>query len=224
MNATPDLKLRTVEFSGAIAEPDAAAERAAALPLPQVAIAGRSNVGKSSLLNRLVGRKRLARISKRPGKTREINLYCVDDRFYLVDLPGYGFARVPSDVRQQWGPLIEAYLGTSPGLLGIVLLLDARHGPSGDDRQMLDYLARLGLPTLYALTKADKLNRSERRRAVARVCDALEAAEDQVLLTSAKTGAGVDDLRRSIAALLAEKDVEGPEGGGARAGGGPIVP
>lgn len=223
MSATPDLKLRSVEFSGAIAEAAAAAERAADLRLPQVAIAGRSNVGKSSLLNRLVGRKRLARISKRPGKTREINLYLVDDRFYLVDLPGYGFARVSSEVRQRWGPLIEAYLGTSPGLLGIVLLLDARRGPSADDRQMLDYLARLGLPTLYVLTKGDKLNRAERRRTVKRVREALEAAEDQVLLTSAKTGAGVDELRRSIAALLEDADPDVPEGSG-RSSGGPIVP
>ncbi len=223
MSATPDLKLRSVEFSGAIAEPADAAERAAELPLPQVAIAGRSNVGKSSLLNRLVGRKRLARISKRPGKTREINLYLVDDRFYLVDLPGYGFAHVPSEVRQRWGPLIEAYLGTSPGLLGIVLLLDARRGPGGDDRQMLDYLARLRLPTLYVLTKADKLNRAERRRTVKRVREALDAAEDQVLLTSAKTGAGVDELRRSIASLLEDAGPNLPEGG-SRSSGGPIVP
>ncbi len=219
------------EFHGAIATPERAAERAAALPLPQVAIAGRSNVGKSSLLNRLVGRKRLARISKRPGKTREINLFRIEDRYLLADLPGYGFARVPAEVRRAWGPLIEAYLGASPGLLGIVLLLDARHGPTRDDRQMLDYLARLGLPTLYALTKADKLNRSERRAAIERAAERLDAPRDQLLLTSAKTGEGIEDLRQSIAALLeeaAERPVAGGEGAAGdddgRASRGPVRP
>lgn len=206
MTGTADLRIGSVEFVGAIAEPAEAAERSAALILPQVAIAGRSNVGKSSLLNRLVGRKRLARTSKRPGRTREINLFQVDDRFLLVDLPGYGYARLPAEVRQRWGPLIEAYLGSSPRLLGLVLLLDARHGPTTDDRQMLDYLERLGLPTLYVLTKVDRVKRSERRKALDRVRDVLEAPPDQILLTSAKTGEGVSDLRRSIAALLEDPE------------------
>lgn len=151
-----------------------------------------------------MGRKKLARTSKSPGKTREINFYRVDDRFLLADLPGYGFARVPAEVRRQWGPLVESYLGGNPDLLGIVLLIDARHGPTEEDGQMLEYLARLGLPTLFVLTKADKLKRSERRRALESAREALGATADQLLVTSARTGEGVDSLRDSMAALLEE--------------------
>ena len=223
MSDRPSLTVRSVEFAGAIAVPDEAPEKAARLALPQVAIAGRSNVGKSSLINRLVNRKKLARISKRPGKTQEINFYRVNERFLLADLPGYGFARVPSEVRQRWGPLIESYLGTSPGLLGIVLLIDARHGPSADDRQMLDYLARLGLPALFVLTKIDKLSRKERARTVRKTREALGVPRDQILVTSARTGEGVESLGDSVAALLEEADVEAASGsgGGER---GPLTP
>lgn len=217
MSERPSLRVDRAEFAGAIAVPEAAPDEAARLPLPQIAIAGRSNVGKSSLLNRLVNRKGLARTSKSPGKTQEINLYRIDDRFLIADLPGYGFARVPAEVRQRWGPLIEAYLGTSPGLLGIVLLIDARHGASADDRQMLDYLARLGLPALFVLTKVDKLGRKERRKTVKRALEDLGIERDQLLLTSAKTGEGVESLGDSMAALLEEADV--PAGGRGRSGG-----
>ena len=128
-----------VEFIGAIANPG----QPLPADLPQVAIAGKSNVGKSTLINRVTNRKKLARVSKRPGKTQEINFYRVDGRFLLSDLPGYGFAKAPTDVRQRWGPLVESYLGSSRGLLGIVLLIDARHGPTKDDWQMIEYLERL---------------------------------------------------------------------------------
>jgi GTP-binding protein len=194
------VRVRQVEFAGAIAEPGKPAPER----LPQVAVAGRSNVGKSTLLNRLVGRKKLARTSKRPGKTTEINFYRVNGRFLLADLPGYGFARVPDEVRRRWGPLIESYLGGSPDLLGIVLLIDARHGPTDDDRRMVEYLARLGLPALFVLTKIDKLKRAERRKAVERAKRELDVPEDQVLVTSGTTGEGVGSLRDSIGALLEE--------------------
>lgn len=194
------MRVRQVEFAGAIAEPGKPAPER----LPQVAVAGRSNVGKSTLLNRLVGRKKLARTSKRPGKTTEINFYRVNGRFLLADLPGYGFARVPDEVRRRWGPLIESYLGGSPDLLGIVLLIDARHGPTDDDRRMVEYLARLGLPALFVLTKIDKLKRAERRKAVERAKRELDVPEDQVLVTSGTTGEGVGSLRDSIGALLEE--------------------
>lgn len=197
------LGVRDVEFAGAIARPGGAPPAA----LPQIAIAGRSNVGKSSLLNRLVGRKKIARTSKRPGKTTEINFYRVDDRFLLADLPGYGFARVPAEVRRTWGPLIESYLGGNPRLLGIVLLIDARRGPSEDDARMLDYLARIGLPTLFVLTKVDKLSRSERREVVEGIREELGVPADQVLPTSARTGEGVATLADSMAALLEGAEV-----------------
>lgn len=199
--AKPSLRVGRVEFAGAIGSPG----QAIPVSLPQVAIAGRSNVGKSSLLNRIVGRKKLARISKRPGKTTEVNFFLIDNRFVLADLPGYGFAGVPAEVRRKWGPLIESYLGSSPLLLGIVLLIDARRGPTSDDAQMIDYLARLGLPTLFVLTKIDKLKRSERRQAVERARKALGTAPDQLLATSAITGEGIESLKASLAALLDEE-------------------
>src|SRR5687768_13027673 len=124
--------------------------------LPEIAFSGRSNVGKSSLLNKLVRRKALARVSSTPGKTREINFFRVNDAFHLVDLPGYGYARVSKAAREAWRPLIEGYLQTSEQLRGVVQLIDARHPPSNDDLHMLDFLASVGVPTVVVATKVDK--------------------------------------------------------------------
>ena len=177
--------------------------------LPQIALAGRSNAGKSSLLNRLVGRKRIARASKQPGRTREINFFLVDERYMLADLPGYGFARAPKAVREGWGRLIEGYLKRTPGILGIVLLVDARRGLVDDDRRLVELLAALGTPALFALTKIDKLNKAGRRRAVEKLGRALEVDADQIVATSARAGDGVDTLRDSIVALVEQ----GSDGG-----------
>jgi len=198
-----------VEFAGAIGEPGQEPPGT----LPQVAIAGRSNVGKSSLVNAMLGRKGLARVSKRPGKTQEINFYEVDDRFYLVDLPGYGFAKAPSEVRQRWAPLIESYLATSEQLLGVVVLVDCRHGPSDDDAQMVDFLARLEIPALFVLTKIDKLSRSERQDALADAREELGIPEDQLLATSALTGEGADTLLESLVALVESAAQARPDAG-----------
>ncbi|MDH3734190.1 MAG: ribosome biogenesis GTP-binding protein YihA/YsxC [Gemmatimonadota bacterium] len=194
----PHQPVGSAEFIGAIGRPGQP------LPgrFPQIAIAGRSNVGKSTLLNKLVGRKSLARTSKRPGRTQEINFFKIDDRFLLVDLPGYGFAQAPKTVRERWGPLIESYLSGTKELLGIVLLVDARHGLTPDDERMIDYLARTGIPTLFALTKIDKLNRSGQRRAAEKIRDALGIDDDQILPTSARTGEGVGSLWESLLELL----------------------
>jgi GTP-binding protein len=189
---------KDVEFIGAIANPG----QPLPADLPQVAIAGKSNVGKSTLINRVTNRKKLARVSKRPGKTQEINFYRVDNRFLLSDLPGYGFAKAPPDVRQRWGPLVESYLGSSQGVLGIVLLIDARHGPTPDDWQMIEYLERLGLPTLFVLTKTDKLTKSKRKKQLDKVQEKLGASDEQVLATSALSGEGVRDLWWSILELV----------------------
>jgi GTP-binding protein len=167
-----------------------------------VAVAGRSNVGKSSLINALVGRKSLARVSGTPGKTREINFYRIDDRFFLVDLPGYGFARAPDAVRDAWRALMTDYLEANPRLEGLVLLLDARRGVMDADRQLLQYVAGGQIPVLFVLTKIDKLNRSGRARAVQAVRHELGLPEDQVLATSARTGEGVETLVESVYALV----------------------
>ncbi len=167
-----------------------------------MAFAGRSNVGKSSLLNRLVGRRKLARVSNTPGRTREVNFFKVNDAFVIADLPGYGYARVSKERRASWRPLIEGYLGGSTALRGVVLLLDARRDPSPDDLAMREYLGALGVPSLFALTKADKLTAAQLTDRVASLAQTLDVGEDQIVLTSAETGRGRDDLAAALEALL----------------------
>src|ERR1700730_2748926 len=147
------LVIRNVEFLGGMAERHGWRPESS---LPEVAFAGRSNVGKSSLLNRLVRRKAFARVSKTPGRTREINFFKVNDRFVLADLPGYGYARIAKTRKEEWLPLIEGSLRASTTLRGVVQLLDVRHHPSEEDLQMLDFLAEIGAPTVVVLTKIDK--------------------------------------------------------------------
>ncbi|HVP07033.1 MAG TPA: ribosome biogenesis GTP-binding protein YihA/YsxC [Candidatus Acidoferrum sp.] len=133
---------------------------------PQVALAGRSNVGKSSLLNRLVGQKKLAKVSSTPGKTRSLNFFLINDRYYLVDLPGYGYAKVSRSVKDTWGKMIEDYLLHGENLAGLVLLLDCRRDAGEDDLKLLHWLSERQLPALIVVTKADKINRSELNRKV----------------------------------------------------------
>lgn len=170
--------------------------------LPEIAFAGRSNVGKSSLLNRLIHRKKFARVSNTPGRTREVNFFKVNDAFVLVDLPGYGYARVSKERRAEWRPLIESYLTSSQQLRGIVQLLDVRHDPTNDDRQMLDFLGELGVPTVIVLTKIDKLRPAERKERVTAISGMLGLGEDQVISFSAVTGEGRDELAEAMTSLL----------------------
>jgi len=131
---------------------------------PQIGFAGRSNVGKSSLLNKLAGRKKLAKVSSTPGKTRSINFFLVNDRFYFVDLPGYGFAKVPKVEKEKWVKLVESYLTDNPNLIGLLLLLDCRRDPNDDDEQLIDWMKVNDIPGLAVITKADKLNRDKLNR------------------------------------------------------------
>jgi GTP-binding protein len=170
--------------------------------LPEVAFAGRSNVGKSSLLNRLVHRKKFARVSNTPGRTREINFFKVNDAFVFVDLPGYGYARVSKERRAEWRPLIESYLRRSPQLRGIVHLLDVRHDPTTDDKLMLDFLSEIGVPTIVVLTKIDKLTSAERRKQLVELPLRLGLDLEQVIPFSAATGEGRDELGAAIESLL----------------------
>lgn len=172
--------------------------------LPEIAFSGRSNVGKSSLLNTLVRRKAMARVSATPGKTREINFFRVNDAFYLVDLPGYGYARVSKAARAAWRPLIEGYLRTSEHLRGVVQLVDARHAPSEDDLHMLDFLASLGVPTIVVATKIDKLRPAERRERVQALSETLGIDTDQLIAFSSRTREGRDALAEAIVSLLAQ--------------------
>ena len=165
-------------------------------------MAGRSNVGKSSLINALLGRKKLARVSKDPGRTREINFFRIDDRWLLVDLPGYGYAKVSKEVQRTWAPLTETYLNKNPRLVGLVVLIDSRHGATKTDRRLIEFLGDVGVPVLFVLTKIDKLNRAGRARAVVQLREQLDLPEDQVLATSARTKEGAQELLDSLEHLL----------------------
>ena len=193
------LVIRNVEFIGGMSEKQG--WRPESL-LPEVAFAGRSNVGKSSLLNALVRRKSFARVSRTPGRTREINFFRVNNAFVLVDLPGYGYARISKEQKAEWKPLIEAYLRRTTQLRGIVLLLDIRREPSDDDRAMLDFLAELEVPTIVALTKTDKLSKLAARERVAEISGALSLESDQVIPFSAVSGEGRVELLEAITDLL----------------------
>ena len=197
------LVIRDLEFLGGMATADGWRPETA---LPEVAFAGRSNVGKSSLLNRLVRRKAFARVSNTPGRTRELNFFLVNKTFVLVDLPGYGYARVSKSKRAEWRPLIEGYLRSSPALRGIVQLLDVRHAPTDDDRQLFDMLADIGVPTIVAVTKTDKLSRPRVRERVHELAVELELGEDQMIPFSAVTGEGRDELAEALVSLLEQPD------------------
>jgi GTP-binding protein len=170
-------------------------------PLPEVALIGRSNVGKSSLLNALVGRPGLARVSGTPGKTTLLNAFRLPE-FYLVDLPGYGFARAGKAARTGYRRLMDRYLLERETLAGVVWLLDVRHEPSRDDLEMQELLVRSGRPVLVALTKADKLTRSAQAVRSRELAVALGLHEDQIQLTSSSSRLGVAELAASIVAAV----------------------
>ena len=170
--------------------------------LPEVAFIGRSNVGKSSLLNRLVRRRKLARVSDTPGRTREINFFKVNGQFLLVDLPGYGYARVSKEAKALWRPLIAAYLETSAQLRGVVQLLDIRHDPTGDDIAMLDLLASIGVPVLVVATKSDKVPRRDVAARVSALASLLSLEQDAIVTVSSRSGAGRDELAAALVALI----------------------
>ena len=164
--------------------------------VPEVAFAGRSNVGKSSLLNRLVGRRSLARVGKTPGRTQQVNFFAVGENLMLVDLPGYGFARVPLPIVAAWRKLVEAYLGQREQLCGVVVLVDARRGLSEEDENLIDYLGDIEIPCCIAATKIDKLKRSQRVKTLRAMEENLPV--HAVVACSAVTGEGVPDLWKRI--------------------------
>lgn len=148
--------------------------------LPEIALAGRSNVGKSSLINSLLGRKNLARTSSQPGKTQTLNFYVVNQDFYLVDVPGYGYAKVSQVQRQKFGEMIQDYLETRENLQGLILLTDSRHEPTKDDVAMYNYALYLNLPILVICTKIDKVKKSQENMVIANLNKKLDLAYDNV--------------------------------------------
>ena len=174
--------------------------------LPEIAFAGKSNVGKSSLINGIMNRKSLARTSAQPGKTQTINFYNVNDAFYLVDLPGYGYARVSEEVKAKWGKMVERYLRQSRQLRAVFLLIDIRHEPSANDRQMYDWILSQGYHPIIIATKLDKLNRSQVPAAVKRVREGLKLEKGTVVLPfSALTKQGREEIYEVIEKLTAQE-------------------
>lgn len=185
------MKVTRAEFVGAATEPG----RFPPVRHPEVAFAGRSNVGKSSAINRILGRRGLARTSSTPGRTQQLNFFAINDRLVFVDLPGYGYARVSQSARAAWRPLVESYLTGREPLAGIVLLVDVRRGLESEEHALLEFVAAHDIPALVLATKIDKLGRGERTRAER----ALAVGRVPVVPFSAVTGEGVDEVWRAIA-------------------------
>ena len=178
---------------------------------PEIAFAGRSNVGKSSLINVLVNRKSLVRTSSTPGRTQLINFFAVNDQFSLVDLPGYGYAKVPLAVKKEWGPMIEAYLSGRPNLCGVVLILDIRRTPVAEDRQMLDWLRAFDIMPILVVTKCDKVSRNERERQAAVIARTLGVERGELTFFSTLTREGKVEIWQRIEALLSPEASGGAE-------------
>ncbi|HET7747126.1 MAG TPA: ribosome biogenesis GTP-binding protein YihA/YsxC [Vicinamibacteria bacterium] len=201
----------TVTFTGSAAS-------AAQFPrdgLPEVALLGRSNVGKSSLLNALTGVRGLARVSQEPGRTRTVNFFRVGHAFYLADLPGYGFARAPREVREGWERLVTSYLLGREPLALCLFLVDARHEPMEGDETLRAWLDHHRLPHVVVATKADKIGRGERNRRVAELKQGLARNARSVVAVSAKDGSGIDELWRVLRAAT-EAGAEPPVRAAAR--------
>ena len=199
MTAPDPLVIRHLDFLGPQVTKDGWRPTAS---FPEIAFAGRSNVGKSSLLNVLLRRKALARVSNTPGRTRQINFFSVNKQFVLADLPGYGYAKISKARKAEWRPLIEGYLTNSALLAGVVMLLDVRHDPSMDDLQMLDFLADLGAPTIVVATKVDKLGSLVAQHRITALSNSLGLDAEQVVSFSARTGEGRDTLAIALNELL----------------------
>ncbi|HEV8433128.1 MAG TPA: ribosome biogenesis GTP-binding protein YihA/YsxC [Thermoanaerobaculia bacterium] len=192
------MDIKSVEFSRAVYQPgDLPRDQR-----PQFAFAGRSNVGKSSLINAVLKRKAIARVSQTPGKTQAVQFYLVNDRFYLVDLPGYGYAKVPQSVKRTWGALVHGYVESSDALRLIFLLLDVRRIPSAEDLQMHAWSQAAGIEEWILLTKTDKLSSNGIATQKQAIAAALEIDPDLLIATSAETNRGIEEARREIASRL----------------------
>ncbi len=172
---------------------------------PEVAFAGRSNVGKSSLINILVNRRGLVRTSSTPGRTQLLNFFDINSTFYLVDLPGYGFAKVPLAVKKEWGPMVRTYLEGRQNLRALLLLFDIRRTPREEDLQLLDWLEELEVPTIPVITKVDKISRSRRETQLRSILEATGLPRDAFTLFSALTREGRDEIWQRIEAALDEE-------------------
>ncbi|MCX7571336.1 ribosome biogenesis GTP-binding protein YihA/YsxC [Tumebacillus sp. DT12] len=179
--------------------------------LPEIALAGRSNVGKSSLINRLLGRRNLARTSGTPGKTQQLNYYLINEDLYFVDLPGYGFARVPKDVKAQWGKMIGGYLDNRENLKLSLQLIDIRHAPSKEDVEMYQYFAHYNRPHAIIATKADKIARGQYQKHLKVIRETLQVLPNTpMIITSADSGLGRQEVWNLIAKYTGFEEIVPP--------------
>jgi len=175
--------------------------------LPEIAFAGRSNVGKSSLINTLVNRKKLVKTSSTPGRTQLINFFMINQSFMFVDLPGFGYARVPKKIQKEWGPMIETYLSTRSTLKGVVLIMDLRRIPGQQESDLINWLSHYGIPSLLVMTKTDKLKKSKQVLQQKQAAEALQLNPEDLLLFSAKSRQGKDLVWEEISKLVREETV-----------------
>ncbi len=175
--------------------------------LPEIAFAGRSNSGKSSLINTLLQRKNLVKTSSTPGRTQMINFFIINESFYFVDLPGYGYAKVPLGLRQKWGPMVEAYLSSRKNLKGVVITMDIRRMPGLEENNLFNWLDYHGISFLPVLTKSDKLSKIKQKTQKEKIIRKLQVNNERVILFSAKTAQGKKSLWENLNVLLFSKDI-----------------
>lgn len=192
------MKIKSAEFVTSAVKP----EHYPPAELPEIAFAGRSNVGKSTLINTLLNRRHLVKTSSTPGRTQLINFFIINDAFMMVDLPGYGYAKVPKAVKKNWGPMIEAYLSGRQTLKAVVLLMDLRRTPGVEELNFLDWLRHFGIVPIPVLTKADKLSKNHQNKQRTLISRTLDLAADQLILFSSKTRLGKEAIWEKIDALL----------------------
>ena len=175
--------------------------------LPEIAFAGRSNVGKSSLINTLVNRKRLVKTSTTPGRTQLINFFDINEAFSFVDLPGYGYAKVPASVKKSWGPMIETYLSKRTTLKGVVLIVDIRRTPGPEERNFIDWIDYYGLAKILVATKADKLSKTRQKVQLEMIAASLGVGKDDLILFSAKSRLGKEAIWDAIDVLMGNRTI-----------------
>ncbi|MGI8317208.1 ribosome biogenesis GTP-binding protein YihA/YsxC [Halobacillus mangrovi] len=172
-------------------------------PIPEIALAGRSNVGKSSFINKMIQRKNLARTSSKPGKTQTLNFYIINDQFHFVDVPGYGYAKVSKKEREKWGQMMEEYFSEREQLRATALIIDVRHKPTEDDQLMYDFLKHFGLPVMVIATKLDKIKKGQRQKQLKLIQEVLEMEDEDTLIPfSSETGEGKDVAWRTMLSHL----------------------
>lgn len=198
------MKIKTAEFVTSAVAPGQYPEDL----LPEIAFVGRSNVGKSSTLNTILGRKKLAKVSGTPGKTRTINFFIINNEFHLVDLPGYGYARVSKSEKLAWGKIMDTYFSNRPNLQEVLLLVDIRHEPSNEDKMMYDVIKHFGFGSIVVATKSDKITRGQKQKHLKIIRQKLEMSkEDKIIPISSLKKEGIEDLWKCIEELFISREL-----------------